>query len=104
MIAETLARHPGHFRQLGVDLFEDLLIAGDLARLLLENQCERPQQIGTADDANQRIAFHNGHAFDAPALRQLGNPVKRSVRGHSDDVLRHDLRDFAPVGSDIFAR
>jgi hypothetical protein len=53
-----------------VDLFEDLLIAG----------------IGTADDANQRIAFYNGHAFDALALHQLHDPVERSVRGHSDDV------------------
>ena len=55
------------FAQLGVDLFEDLRIAG----------------IGTADAANQRIAFYNGHAFDAPALHQLHNPVEQSVRGHS---------------------
>ena len=67
---EAVPQHPDHFRQLGVDLFEDLLIAG----------------IGTADDANQRIAFYNGHAFDALALHQLHDPVERSVRGHSDDV------------------
>src|SRR5215469_9606808 len=82
---QTVSRYPSHLRQLRIDLLEDLIITGRLARRLLERLCERAEQVGTADDADKSIAVQHRDAFDTPALHQLHNLIQCSVLRDADD-------------------
>jgi hypothetical protein len=52
------------------------------------------QQIGAADDSDQRPNSQDGNALDAPALYEPHDLAERSALGYGNNVLRHSLQSL----------
>ena len=62
------------------------------------------KKIGPADDTDQLTVLQNLQPSDCVPLHQRGDFMERRVGGGRDDIPRHDIRNLAAVGFDVFGR
>ena len=97
-------RRPRLTCQFGDDPVVDGLVAGRSRFDLAGEPGKRVNEIGAADDADDRGSAHHRQALDAPLLHQSHDLVERSVLGDGQRAECHDLVDLAPMGAGVFIR
>ena len=66
---------------------------GLIRREVYARRSERPNDIADRKHSDQRLAINDRQVTDSVAGHQLHARANRSVRGHADDVLGHDVLD-----------
>jgi hypothetical protein len=87
--------------QLGEHAASNRLVAVRAGRDFGRNACQRPQQVGAADNPDEPAAAHDGHSFDSTFFHEIDDIAELCVLGDGLYVARHDVIDPAGVRMDI---
>ena len=94
---------PRFFLQAGEDAIADRLVRrSNVEQLACAGH--RLKKIGPAHDTDQLTVLQNGQSSDGVLLHQGGDFMERRLGRGRDDIPRHDIRNLAAVGFDIFGR
>ena len=62
--------------------------------------CHLPDQVGTADNANELSLVKHGYALDALMHEEMAHLIQVSIRCHADHATAHDLTNLLPLFAD----
>src|SRR5262245_12526360 len=98
---EGVARNYGN-RLSGSGIGASLQVINRCVQRDMFTQCDRADDIGTADDANDLASLHYRQPFDLVRCHELSDLLDRGLFVDADDLLAHDRLDvFPPFGEDV---